>query len=160
MVVAGIDPGTTTAVAVIDVKGRLLLLRSMKHQKHAALARMILDAGRPVIIAGDVSSPPALIEKIAASLSAKLFFPEKNMTREEKLKIAEKYSKSVSPDRKIWKNKHERDALASALRAWKRVRHVIDKAYESGESDAVMERILLCVFLEGRSIEECRKRFA
>jgi len=142
----------------------------MKHPKRAALARMILDVGRPVIVAGDVSRPPALLEKTASSLSARLFFPEQSMTRAEKLRVAEKYSKEVSRKlsaghgpaairQKLWKNKHERDALACAVRAWRRVRHVIDKAYESGAPDSVVEKMLLCVFLEGRSIEECRKRY-
>ncbi len=83
------DPGTTTAVAVIGLKGRLLLLWSMKHATQAAVSRMIIDCGRPVVIAGDVNPPPALLEKIASGFSSKLFYPESNMTIAEKLKIAE-----------------------------------------------------------------------
>lgn len=166
------DPGTTTAVAVIDLKGRLLLLWSMKHATQAAVSRMIIDCGRPVVIAGDVNPPPALLEKIASGFSSKLFYPESNMTIAEKLKIAEKYSKHASRResagrrpaagrRKLWKNKHERDALAAALRAWKRIRHIIDRAYGSteGMEESAVEKVMLCVLHEGRSIEECKRRF-
>lgn len=127
----------------------------------AAISRMILDLGRPVIIAGDVNPPPKMLEKLAAGLSARLFYPEENMSRFEKLKIAEKYSKAISPNKKLWGNRHERDALAAALRAWKRMRHVIAKLDEAvagmdeNKAGAVME----CVLLNGRPVEECRRRF-
>ncbi len=134
----------------------------MKHATQAAISRMIIDCGKPVIIAGDVNPPPMMLEKIASGFSSKLFHPQSNMTISEKLKIAEKYSKKASPDRKLWKNKHERDALAAALRAWKRIRHVIDRAYSSteGMDEGAVENVMLCVLQKGRSIEECRRRFS
>lgn len=127
----------------------------------AAISRMILDLGRPVIIAGDVNPPPKMLEKLAAGLSTRLFYPEKNMSRFEKLKIAEKYSKAVSPNKKLWGNKHERDALAAALRAWKRVRPLILKVENATArmSEEKASNIMACVLLDERSIEECRRRF-
>lgn len=127
----------------------------------AAISRMILDLGRPVIIAGDVNPPPKMLEKLAAGLSARLFYPEKNMSRFEKLKIAEKYSKAVSPNKKLWGNKHERDALAAALRAWKRIRPLIMRVEgaTAGMNREKANNIMACVLMGKRNIEECKRRF-
>ncbi len=161
LIIAGIDPGTTAGLAAIDLDGNLLLLKSIKNAARAEISEAILDAGMPLIIAGDVNPPPKMLEKLAAGFSANVFFPEKNMTRLEKIRIAERYSKSVSPDRKLWGNKHERDALAAALRAWKRIRPLIMKV-EGATADMNREKannIMTCVLMGKRSIEECKRGF-
>jgi predicted RNase H-like nuclease (RuvC/YqgF family) len=161
LAIVGIDPGTTTGIAAIGLRGELLLLKSMKNPRIGDVSKTIVDSCRPIIIAGDVNPPPKMLEKLAAVFSAKVFFPKENMERLDKIEIAESYSKKVNPEGRVWANRHERDALASALRAWKRVRHIIDRAYDStmGLGEETVGKVMLCVLNEGRPIEECKRRF-
>jgi len=161
-IIVGIDPGTTAGIAALDIQGNLVLLKSIKNATHGEISKAIIDAGKPVIIASDVSPLPKMLEKVAASFAAKVMFPEERLTRVDKLNIAEKYSKEVSPEKKLWSNRHERDALAAALRAWRSKRHLLMKleADVSGMGSERANKIIECVLLKGRPIEECRRRYA
>jgi hypothetical protein len=79
------------------------------------LCNYIAEKGEPIIIATDVAKPPALVKKSASAFNALLFSPKKDITQTEKRKLlrAAKFSKKM-------KNKHEKDALAAALKARKR----------------------------------------
>jgi predicted RNase H-like nuclease (RuvC/YqgF family) len=162
MLIAGIDPGTTTGIAALDLGGRLLLLTSLKNADRSMISKAIIDTGRPLIIAGDVAPASRLLEKLAAAFSARIFSPEKSMDRLGKIEVAERYSKAVSPDEKLWKNRHERDALAAALRAWKSLRPVIARISEAsaGMDSRSADRLAECVLLGGRPVGECRRKIA
>jgi predicted RNase H-like nuclease (RuvC/YqgF family) len=65
--------------------------------------------GRPLIIATDKEKIPNKIKKIASSFNAKVFNPDHDLTIEEKDRVV-----NIS-----MKDKHERDALAASLFAFK-----------------------------------------
>ena len=127
LLIAGIDPGTTTGIALFDFDGNFVLTESRKHFSRRDILRFLSAHGRPVIIASDINPAPKSIERIAASFSARLIFPEKSFLREEKHRIAKQFAKYYFNREGPWKNRHERDALVAALRAFKSVRSTIAK---------------------------------
>lgn len=109
-VIVGIDPGTTAAFAVIDLNGQVLKVHSKKEMDSFELKRSILESGKPLIIAVDKARMPQNVEKIAASFGCKIYEPDEDLSKEEKDDIVKKIE---------LKNQHEKDALASALHAYK-----------------------------------------
>jgi predicted RNase H-like nuclease (RuvC/YqgF family) len=122
-VIAGIDPGTTTAIAVIDMSGRLLSLQSRKNMRRADMNRHITRLGTPVMIATDRNPAPSLAEKLASTFSARLVVPEENMSKRDKNRLARDM---LSSDQAVLlkgrPNQHEKDALAAAFFAFNSVK--------------------------------------
>ncbi|MEM3761850.1 MAG: DUF460 domain-containing protein [Archaeoglobaceae archaeon] len=108
--IAGIDPGTTTAVALIDLSGNLISVKSKKDWSLADVIEFINSNGKPVIIATDKKNPPEFVNKIRASFNAILYSPKEDLSLEKKRDLTSKFS---------FLNDHERDALASAMDALK-----------------------------------------
>jgi predicted RNase H-like nuclease (RuvC/YqgF family) len=118
-VIVGLDPGTTTAIAVLDTDGRLLSLKSKKNMTHGDVSNHISGLGRPVLVAGDRRPAPSAVERLAATFSARLIVPEDNLSRREKNRLARDFLKENFEGRM---NQHERDALASAVYAYNNIR--------------------------------------
>ena len=114
--IVGFDPGTKSAVAVLDFDGNVVLLETFSGGISEAVNR-IRRAGKPVIIASDKSRLPA-VEKLAAKFGAKPFFPDRNLTVEEKKKLTRGYSFS---------DDHQMDALAAALFAYRNYSDLISR---------------------------------
>ncbi|MFN3384522.1 MAG: DUF460 domain-containing protein [Archaeoglobaceae archaeon] len=108
--IAGIDPGTTTAVALIDLSGNLISIKSKKDWSLADVIEFINSNGKPVIIATDKKNPPDFVNKIRASFNAILYSPKEDLSLEKKRELTSKFN---------FLNDHERDALASAIDALK-----------------------------------------
>lgn len=108
--IAGIDPGTTTAVALIDLSGNLISVKSRKDWSLADVIEFINSNGKPVIIATDKKNPPEFVNKIKASFNAILYSPRENLSLEKKRELTSRFT---------FLNDHERDALASAMDAMK-----------------------------------------
>ena len=108
--IVGIDPGTKAGVAVLSLRGKVLGLESKKNFGFDSMVEFILKHGSPLIIATDRKKVPSRIEKLAAAFDAKIFSPEKDMTGVEKQELTKKFEV---------KDDHQKDALASALAAFK-----------------------------------------
>ena len=97
--IIGIDPGTTTAIAVLDLRGGLLGLRSKKTFSLAEAQNYIQDFGQPLLFAVDVVKIPATVEKIAASFGVRVEAPLRNFRRRGKSRVVAgflgKYKKTV-----------------------------------------------------------------
>ena len=123
--IVGIDPGINTGVAILDLHGRLIHLSSRRDENKTKLARDILDHGSPMMIAMDVHPAPHTVRKIASSLGAAMWVPARSMMVSEKNKLIKlfkkEYKEASAGGRAELKlgDKHERDALAAALRAFK-----------------------------------------
>ncbi len=108
-VIVGIDPGTTTAAAVVGLEGELLDVMSTRTADTAAVIEWIIERGRPILVAADVEPMPNTVEKIRRSFDAAGWVPprdlpvdvKKHRTREEG-----------------YDNDHERDAIAAAFGAF------------------------------------------
>jgi len=117
-IIIGVDPGTTTAIAVLDTGGSLISLVSRKNMTRAEISRHLVGLGRPVMVAADRRPAPAAVERLAATFSARLVVPGENLSKKEKNLLARRFLR----DREERPNQHERDALASALHAYNTIR--------------------------------------
>jgi predicted RNase H-like nuclease (RuvC/YqgF family) len=153
--IVGIDPGTTTGVAVFDLSGNLLLIKSGKNLSKSDISRIISDAGNPIIVSSDINPIPRAVEKIAISFSARLIEPSETFSRKEKHETTKEYMRLRG---KAWKNRHERDALVSGIYAYKQVRQMVDrinsKLRKGGvSSPSVRNKVLAEVLLQKKSID-------
>ncbi|MFB6136242.1 MAG: DUF460 domain-containing protein [Halobacteriaceae archaeon] len=108
-VIVGVDPGTTTAVALTDLDGTVLDVWSTRTADHAEVVEWIVEHGRPVLVAADVTPMPETVEKIRRSFDAAGWVPDSDLPVDEKKHRA----REVGYD-----NDHERDATAAALYAY------------------------------------------
>ncbi len=105
-VIVGIDPGTTTAVAVVDLDGDVLDVYSTRTDDVSGVIAWIIDRGRPFLVAADVEPMPGTVEKIKRSFDAVGWTPESDLLVDRK----QHRTRDVPYD-----NDHERDAVAAAL---------------------------------------------
>lgn len=161
--IVGIDPGTTAGIAILDLGGNFLLTESRRNFSRAEMNKFIAGLGRPVIIATDSFPAPRMIEKISASFFSKLFMPRQNLSKREKNRIVKAFlqdTKLIHP----WKNSHEKDALASALFAWKHARAIIAKVdrrlsqYNPGDPK-LSEYVKANVIVNRESVSNSVKKF-
>lgn len=110
-IIVGIDPGTTTAIAVLTLEGELRMLHSGRTISIPDVIEMIAEQGRPLIIASDVFPTPNAVEKIRRAFNAVSGSPDDVLTAEDKIEFAAPYGYS---------NSHERDAIAAAASAYRK----------------------------------------
>jgi len=107
--IVGIDPGTTVGVAIIDLSGNLIAIKSQKSWSYSDVVNFILSHGKPIVIATDKKTVPDYVNKLKASFNCILYTPKEDIPVEKK--------KSLASGFKIL-NDHERDALAAARDAY------------------------------------------
>jgi predicted RNase H-like nuclease (RuvC/YqgF family) len=112
--IVGIDPGTTTAVAALDLEGNLQYLGSSRQMTMSDVIEAIYKVGKPLIIASDVRDMPFSVEKIRRAFNGVAFSPRQDMSIEAKLEMTADFPHQ---------NDHERDALAAALEAYRSYRN-------------------------------------
>jgi predicted RNase H-like nuclease (RuvC/YqgF family) len=112
--IVGIDPGTTTAVAALDLDGNLLHLASSRQMNMGDIVESLYRVGKPLIIASDVQEMPYSVEKIRRAFSAVAYTPKQDVSVESKVELTAAFS---------YGNDHERDALSAALDAYRQYRH-------------------------------------
>jgi len=112
--IVGIDPGTTTAVAAIDLDGNLLHLASSRQLNMGDVVESLYRVGKPLIIASDVQEMPYSVEKIRRAFSAVAYTPKQDVSVETKIELTAAFPHG---------NDHERDALSAALDAYRQYRH-------------------------------------
>ncbi len=105
-VFVGIDPGTTTAVALVALDGRVLDVTSTRTADTAEVIEWIIERGRPVVVAADVTPMPATVEKIRASFDAADWAPDTDLPVDEKQHRTREEG---------YEDDHQRDAMAAAL---------------------------------------------
>jgi len=112
--IVGIDPGTTTAVAALDLDGNLLHLASSRQMNMGDVVESLYRVGKPIIIASDVQEMPYSVEKIRRAFSAVAYTPKQDVSVETKIELTTAFP---------YGNDHERDALSAALDAYRQYRH-------------------------------------
>ncbi|WP_435348276.1 DUF460 domain-containing protein [Haloarchaeobius sp. HRN-SO-5] len=108
-VIVGMDPGTTTAVAVCSLDGQVHDVLSTRTADTAAVIEWVIERGRPIVVAADVTPMPETVEKVRRSFDATGWVPSSDLPVDEK----QHRTRDVGYD-----NDHERDALAAALFAY------------------------------------------
>lgn len=118
--IVGIDPGVTTAVAILDINGNLLDLHSGRDMKKSEVIKHICKFGDPIIVSSDVDVVPKSVEKIAKKLGCALYSPGIPMSFSEKKRLTKNCYEVV-------KNHHEVGALSAGIKAWKHYQPLISK---------------------------------
>jgi predicted RNase H-like nuclease (RuvC/YqgF family) len=108
-VIVGIDPGTTTAVAVLGLEGEVLDVLSTRTAGTAAVIEWIVERGQPLLVAADVTPMPETVEKIRRSFDAAAWVPDRDLP----VDVKKHRTREVGYD-----NDHERDAIAAAFGAY------------------------------------------
>jgi len=108
-VIVGIDPGTTTAVAIVGVEGTVFDVLSTRTADTADVIEWIIERGRPLIVAADVTPMPETVEKIRRSFDAAGWVPDRDLP----VDVKQHRTREEAYD-----NDHERDAMAAALGAF------------------------------------------
>lgn len=129
-IIVGMDPGTTTALAVFDSCGKLLATVSKRGFTRSAARMFILERGHPLAIASDITPVPRSIARIASSLGARIISPERELRWKDKKRVVEAFLEQSGEERP-WKNAHERDALVAGFRAWKSLRKWLEKGAQA-----------------------------
>ncbi len=108
-VVVGVDPGTTTAVAIVGLDGEVLDVLSTRTADSAEVTEWIVERGRPVIVAADVTPMPSTVEKLRRSFDAAGWTPDRDLP----VDVKQHRTREEGYD-----NDHERDAMAAAFGAF------------------------------------------
>jgi predicted RNase H-like nuclease (RuvC/YqgF family) len=117
-----VDPGTTSAVAALNLDGELVLRESERDIPRHRMISLIIEHGQPVVVSCDTEKMPSTVEKIASSLGAERFEPENDLSSSRKSELG------------AGENSHEKDAQAAARHAYNSLRSQIRKIKrDSGE---------------------------
>ncbi|VVC04615.1 Uncharacterised protein [Candidatus Burarchaeum australiense] len=108
-IIVGVDPGTTIAIAAVDLNGKIVGAWSGRDEGKERTLEHARRFGVPCLFASDVAKAPETVAKIAAWSNVRLFTPPRDMTQSEKIGLAKGQTYS---------NEHELDAIAAALRAY------------------------------------------
>lgn len=126
--IVGIDPGIVTGIALLTLDGKPLLVISRRNLSRNAVVKIISDCGKAVLIATDVPKPSQFVRKIAAIFGANIYVPSRPIPIEEKRRLVQTYLKEYS-----WidvTDSHQRDALASAIKAYSSFRQKFKRLEE------------------------------
>ena len=121
-IIVGFDPGLTVGIAILDLKGNLISLKSFKEIRKSEIISHIIGYGRTVLLATDVCPTPKTVRKLASSLNSKIWSPYRNMSVESKIDIVDSYLRDNNKDKTSFvlpQNAHERDALAAAVKTYR-----------------------------------------
>lgn len=135
--IVGLDPGTTTGIAALDLDGNLVHLSSSRQMAMSDIVEELYRVGKPLIIATDVQQMPYSVEKIRRAFNAIPYTPKQSLPVETKYDLTAQYS---------YTNDHERDALSAALDAYRshqsKFRNIAKRVHPGVDLDEVRARVL------------------
>jgi len=151
-VIVGIDPGTTSAFAVLSFDFKVIGIKSKKDYSLAELISDIYKLGNPILVGTDKKEVPSFIKEFSQKTGAKIYSPKYDTKKGEKNFIVKikGFSRAV-------KNAHETDALASAIYAYNEYFSVIKKIksyVEKNDKKDIEDKILMKVITENKNIIE------
>ncbi|RJX43276.1 DUF460 domain-containing protein [Halonotius aquaticus] len=143
-VIVGIDPGTTTAAAVVSLDGRVLARFSSRTADTAEVTEWLIEQGRPLIVAADVTPIPQTVEAFRRSFEATAWTPESDLPVDEKLHRTRDHE---------YDNDHERDAMAAALYAYDDREDQFDRISDKTPPQFDREEVIAHVVANESSVE-------
>ncbi len=151
-VIVGIDPGTTSAFAVLSFDFKVIGIKSKKDYSLAGLISDIYKLGNPILVGTDKKEVPSFIKEFSQKTGAKIYSPKYDTKKGEKNFIVKikGFSRTV-------KNAHETDALASAIYAYNEYFTLIKKIkgyVEKNNKKDIEDKILMKVITEDKNIIE------
>ena len=106
----GIDSGSTSAFAVLDVDGRLVEVSSSKKGEGDGFLFGSLGKYSLVTVACDTNPPSKAARRLKRTFGCRLYFPKNSLSTLEKEVLCRDFRVG---------NSHERDALASVLKYYR-----------------------------------------
>jgi uncharacterized protein len=146
--IIGIDPGTTTAYAILSIDGRVIAVKSSKQLKLDTIVRETHQNGMPLIVGTDRRKCPGMVSKFAAKTGAAKAIPNYDISETEKNLM----TKGVETE-----NSHQKDALASALVAYKQYEPLlkrVDKTLRKEGKEQLGEEVKRIVITKKISIKK------
>jgi len=146
--IAGIDPGTTAAYALLDMEGNLLEAASAKELGLNEMIARVSARGLPLIVSTDKAKVPDFVQQFAAKTGAKIFSPREDVKAEEKRKLTSSF---------FLENIHQSDAVASALLAFNSYSSLLTKIRKYAKENSregLLDAFYLLVVKEGRSLKD------
>jgi uncharacterized protein len=141
--IVGIDPGTTTAFAVLDLKGQVISIASSRSWGFSELVGLLIELGHPIIIATDKNPTPGTVDRIKRAFNAILHTPISSLSVEQKLRDTKPYAYS---------NEHERDALAAAIDAVRSVKNKLENVEKKAPPEVGLDELQMLV-LRGHTVD-------
>jgi hypothetical protein len=150
-VIVGIDPGTTTAAAVVGLDGSVFDVFSTRTADTAGVIEWLIERGRPLLVAADVTPMPETVEKFRRSFDAAGWTPSSDLPVDEKLHR----TREIDYD-----NDHERDALAAALFAFDDHEDQFDRVSRKVPPDVDRGTVISRVLANEESVESVLRDLA
>ncbi len=149
--ILGVDPGTTAAICLITLDGRVQLLESHKRLTRADIIRRVYEYGIPVVIATDTFPVPHLVRKIASILDVQIITPNRPIPVSEKQNLAREFIESIRVS-----NAHERDALSAAVYAYRSMASKLEQIDQKvrEENISVDRNQLKALVIKGMSVSD------
>ena len=148
-IIVGLDPGTTTGIAALNLSGELVDLISSRAMSSSDVIEWIAARGRPLMVATDVFPTPGAVEKVKRAFNAVLYSPGADVPAEEKIAMAKEFG---------YKNDHERDSLAAAVGAFKKYKNKFLLVEKKVPSEIDPDEVKALV-VKGYSIENAISEF-
>ena len=148
-IIVGLDPGTTTGIAALNLGGDLVDLISSRAMSSSDVIEWIAARGRPLVVATDVFPTPGAVEKVKRAFNAVLFTPGADMPGIEKIALGREVG---------YRNDHERDALAAALSAFKKYKNKFLQVEKKAPPEVDPDEVKALV-VRGYSIENAVAEF-
>jgi uncharacterized protein len=146
--IIGIDPGTTSSYAILDINGNLVDTSSSKEFGLSNILREVIDKGIPILVGTDKAKVPELIQQFSAKTGARIVLPNYDLKVEEKRNMVIKYK---------YDNVHEMDSIASAIYAYNSYSALINKIKRYAELNnkkEILADIIILVIKEEISITD------
>ena len=147
-IIVGLDPGTTTAYAIMGINGNILALKSSKQLNLDVVIKETTEKGLPLIVGTDKRKFPRMVCKYAAKTGAVKISPEYDLPEFEKNLLTRGLKA---------KNGHQKDALAAATIAYKHYYSLIKRVYKylsKKEKVWMVEEVLQIVIQKKVSIDK------
>jgi len=141
--IVGIDPGTTTAFAVLDLKGQVISIASSRSWGFSELVGLLIESGHPIIIATDKNPTPGTVDRIKRAFNAILHTPISSLSVDQKLRDTKPYS---------YANEHERDALAAAIDAVRSIKNKLESVEKKAPPEVMLDELQMLV-LRGHTVD-------
>jgi uncharacterized protein len=141
--IVGIDPGTTTAFAILDLKGKVIHVSSSRSWGFSELVGLLIELGHPLIIATDKNPTPGTVDRIKRAFNAILHTPVSSLSVEQKLRDTRPYA---------YTNEHERDALAAAIDAARSVKNKLENVEKKAPPEVGLDELQMLV-LRGHTVD-------
>ena len=142
-IIVGVDPGTTTAIAVLTLDGELRMLHSSRTISIPEVIEKIAEQGRPLVIASDVFPTPNAVEKIRRAFNAVSSSPQEVLSAQSKIEFATPYGYS---------NNHERDALSAAVSFFRKNKNKLEQIRKKTPAGIDTGEVIAQV-IKGKSVE-------